>query len=155
MLQKINRSYGLRFIYVTPYLDEIDRVINETRDFKQPEEKGSGKLESLHNLLVNGHNIAMTHQLFLMATQETIELIYHGKYFLILDEALQTLHKYNDIAPKDKIVNWGDIKWLRDEGYIDADEKYNVRWKGRINDDNEWHYSEVQRLALNQSLPLR
>lgn len=152
MLQKINRSYGLRFIYVTPYLDEIDRVISGTRDFKQPEDKGSSKLESLHKLLLNGHNVAMTHQLFLMATQETIELIYHGKYFLILDEALQTLHKYNDIAPKDKMVNWGDIKWLRDEGYIEADEHYNVTWKGRINDDKEWHYSEVQRLALNGSL---
>lgn len=152
MLQKINHGYGLRFIFVTPFLDEIDRVIKSTRDFVQPENYGNGKLENLHDLLLNGRNIATTHALFLNATEETMQLIYHGGYILILDEALQTLHEFNSVVPSNKSIKWGDIKWLRDEGYITADEKYNVHWQKRIEEDSEWHYSEVQRLALNGTL---
>lgn len=48
-LQKINRGYGLRFIYVTPYLPEVKRVIKNTRDFYQPKDLGEGKLDSLSN----------------------------------------------------------------------------------------------------------
>ena len=150
MLQKINRGYGLRFVYVTPFLTEVERVLRDTRDFYEPKQLGDGKLESLHNLLCDGKNIVCTHQLFLKATQETIELIYHGKYILILDEALQTLHEYNSVASK--IIKLSDIIWLRDEGYVEVDDKYNVKWKGRINDDKDWTYYEVQQLALNGSL---
>ena len=88
-LQKINRGYGLRFIYVTPFLPEVDRVLEKTRDFYQPKELGSGKLDSLHDLLCDGRNIVCTHALFLRATKETMKLIHHGKYILILDEALE------------------------------------------------------------------
>ena len=63
MLHKIKRDYGLRFIYVTPYLDEIDRIIDATQNFVQPKDIGNGKLDALHNLLVEGRNIATTHAL--------------------------------------------------------------------------------------------
>ena len=43
-LQKINRGYGLKFVYVTPFLTEVDRVLQNTRDFYQPKELGEGKL---------------------------------------------------------------------------------------------------------------
>ena len=152
MIDKMNRGYSLRFIFVTPYLTEVERVINNTHDFTQPVDLGNGKLDSLHNLLLNGKNIATTHSLFLMATEETIHLIYEGKYILVMDEALEVLCEYNSVAPKDKKVNSGDVKWLINEGYISTDEKYNVQWRGNTVVDDTFHYAEIQRLATNGSL---
>ena len=82
-----------KFIYITPYLDEIDRLLylideageivkNENgypigtkwfyeRGFREPKHLGEGKLENLHDLLTNEKNIATTHALFKMCTQET------------------------------------------------------------------------------------
>ena len=152
MIDKMNRGYSLRFIFVTPYLSEVERVINNTHDFTQPVDCGNGKLDSLHDLLLNGKNIATTHALFMMATEETIHLIHEGKYILVMDEAVEVLCEYNSVAPKDKKVNTGDVKWLLSEGYISIDAKYNVQWCRNSLDDNTFHYAEIQRLAANGTL---
>ncbi len=152
MIDTMNRGYSLRFIFVTPFLTEVERVIDNTRDFTQPVDLGKGKLDSLHDLLLNEKNIATTHALFLMATEETIHLIHEGKYILVMDEALEVLCEYNSVAPKDKKVNSGDVKWLMNEGYISADDKYNVLWNGNVTIDNAFHYAEIQRLAKNGTL---
>ncbi|MDO4841518.1 MAG: hypothetical protein Q3982_02435 [Phoenicibacter congonensis] len=152
MIDRMNHGYSLRFIFVTPFLSEVERVITHTRDFHQPHDLGNGKLDSLHDLLLNGKNIATTHALFLMATEETIHLIHEGKYILVMDEALEVLCEYNAVAPRDKKVNSGDVKWLIKEGYISIDEKYNVLWKNNTTTDATFHYAEIQRLAENGTL---
>lgn len=152
MIDKMNHGYSLRFIFVTPFLTEVERVIDNTRDFAQPVDLGKGKLDSLHDLLLNGKNIATTHALFLMATEETIHLIHEGKYILVMDEALEVLCEYNSVAPMDKKVNSGDVKWLINEGYISSDDKYNVLWNGNVTIDDTYHYAEIQRLAINGTL---
>ena len=129
-LQKINRGYGLRFIYVTPFLPEVDRVLEKTRDFYQPKELGSGKLDSLHDLLCDGRNIVCTHALFLRATKETMKLIHHGKYILILDEALEILHEYNSVVPVNKQVNDKTVKWLIKTNSLKVDDCFNAFWNG-------------------------
>lgn len=149
-LQKINRGYDLRFIYVTPYLPEVDRVIENTRDFYQPKELGEGKLESLHDLLCNGKNIVCTHALFLRATKETMKLIYHGKYILILDEALEILYEYNSVVPVNKKVNDKTVKWLIRTNALTVDEQFNADWSG--DEEEGFQFSEIVRFSENKTL---
>lgn len=113
---------GKKFIYITPYLDEIERLLYEKdhrgeikkdshgnvvgtkwykdRYFREPKQMGEGKLDSLHELLVRECNIATTHNLFKISTQETIDLISLGNYTLILDEAMDVIDIF-DMPVKD------------------------------------------------------
>ncbi len=154
-------NHNENFIFITPFLSEIERIIkhnDEMCQFKQPFNNGSGKLEDLHKLLANGENIATTHALFLKATDETIQLIHEGGYILILDEVLDVLHNFNEVVPKDKRITYkksakdedGDFEWLINNGYIKSDENYNVQWHGPAT--SNFHYSEVKRLAENNTL---
>lgn len=130
-----------RFIYITPYLNEIDRLLYikgdkdnpdkiteytkhyTERRFREPKHLGEGKLESLHYLLINDYNIATTHALFKMCNEQTIELIRSGEYTLILDESMDlielfdlTLDDYN-ILNNDKRIKEDVFKrliWLDD-----------------------------------------
>lgn len=149
-LQKINRGYGLRFIYVTPYLPEVERVIENTRDFYQPKDLGEGKLDSLHDLLCDGKNIVCTHALFLRATKETMQLIYHGKYILILDEALEILHEYNSVVSVSKQVNDKTVKWLIKTNSLKVNDSFNAYWNG--DDEKGFQFSEIVKFSENKTL---
>lgn len=154
ILNMVNQDCENSYVYVTPYLDEVERVINQTNHrFKQPHNNGEGKLESLHRLLSAGESIVTTHALFLMATTETIQLIHEGGYILILDEVLDIFREYNDVVKslENKTVTKGDVRWLQQEGYITVSPAdYGVQWNGAITKD--CHYSEVERLARNGTL---
>lgn len=154
-------NHNENFIFITPFLSEIERIIkhnDEMCQFKQPFNNGSGKLEDLHKLLANGENIATTHALFLKATDETIQLIYEGGYILVLDEVLDVLYNFNEVVPKDKRITYkksakdedGDFEWLINNEYIKIDDSYNVKWQGPATAN--FHYSEVKRLAENNTL---
>lgn len=119
-----------RYIYITPYLDEIERLIGTEqhrtkfylqRNFREPIQLGEGKLDSLHQLLIDEYNIVTTHALFKKATTETIELIASGEYTLVLDEALNVtdmidigLKDYNMLINNEliKVDEKGVVKWL-------------------------------------------
>lgn len=154
MLRKVNADKDGSYIYVTPYLPEVERVISQTGGrFKQPYNTGEGKLTSLHRLLAAGESVVTTHALFLMATTETVQLIHEGGYTLILDEALDIFREYNDVVKShdNKAVTKGDVRWLIQEGYISVSPSdYCVSWDGATAED--FHYSEVERLAKNGSL---
>ncbi len=52
-IQHISESEEENFLYITPFLDEVDRIIsNTTRDFKQPINKGKGKLGAINDSLI-------------------------------------------------------------------------------------------------------
>lgn len=154
MLNIVNGDSENSYIYVTPYIDQVERVIEQTsHKFKQPYNTGDGKLESLHLLLSAGESVVTTHALFLMATAETIQLIHEGGYILILDEVLDIFREYNDVVKslENKTVTKGDVRWLQQEEYITVSRAdYGVQWDGVITED--CHYSEVERLARNGTL---
>ena len=56
-------------------------------NFKTPENKGSGKLSSLCDLVIKGDNIATTHVLFSVLTSEIVDQIIKMQYVLVIDEA--------------------------------------------------------------------
>ena len=104
-MEYIQRNPEKSFVYATPFLAEIRRVIERCGRFKQPrnytgkkgEEHACQKIEDFNNLLLDGEDIAVTHCTFLKATEDTISRIRDGGYVLILDEALDIIVEYNKI----------------------------------------------------------
>ena len=87
-INMMNSESSSRFMFITPFLDEVQRVKNACRDrhFQTPEEIDGKKLNGLHILLEGKFNVVNTHALFKKFNVETIGLIKNGGYKLILDE---------------------------------------------------------------------
>lgn len=92
-IQYMNNNLDKNFIYITPFLDEVERIKTNctNRKFKEPINKGDGKLSSFKKLLSKGDNIASTHLLFSYADDEVIELLKMKNYILILDEVMSVI----------------------------------------------------------------
>jgi hypothetical protein len=87
-----------RFVYVTPYLDEIKRIIDScnnrhNRRFAQPNGSKQSKSEHLKTLLATEKDIACTHKLFECIDEEVLTLIKSGGYTLILDEVMKVIEE--------------------------------------------------------------
>ena len=68
----MNQDKESRYVFITPYLDEVERIKRSCsgRKFKDPQSKGKGKLENLHYLLSMRDNIASTHALLSRITMK-------------------------------------------------------------------------------------
>ena len=117
-IQEINNNTDKKYIYITPYLDEVKRVVRScyNRVMRTPDEKlGKGsKKNHFMDLVEEGCNIVSTHALFRSITPEVIDLIKKNKYTLILDEVMNVIEK----IPMDKT----DFKMLLNEGIISIEE---------------------------------
>ena len=144
-IQHINKEKFDNFLYITPFLDEVERIIENTdREFKQPINKGNGKLGAINEMLACQDDIASTHGLFKHLDEESRENIKNGHYTLILDEVL------NVVEPYDNIRN-DDMKLLKDSGCVTVDEDGFVVWnKEKLNYDTK--YNDIKILADNRSL---
>lgn len=98
----MNSDTDKRFIFITPYLSEIERIKEQCsqRGFVSPDNTNSNKLESIHKLLRAKKNIASTHALFSYYTDETKQLIVDGGYTLVLDEVMNIFQPV-DISVED------------------------------------------------------
>ena len=90
-----------RYLYITPYLNEVERVKKAcaSKHFVEPKAKGS-KLADLKRLVLRGANIVSTHALFSMFDQELIELCRNKGYILVMDEVANVVERM-EIGPKD------------------------------------------------------
>ena len=144
-IQHIKRNPFDNFLYITPFLNEAERIIHYTdRDFKQPMYKGGTKLQNLNELLACQYDIASTHELFKKLTDESKEFIKEGHYTLILDEVLNAIDPYDDIK-KD------DMKLLQDSGCITIDQDGFIIWN-QEKADYDTQYNRIKILAENKSL---
>ncbi|MFL1674820.1 hypothetical protein [Paenibacillus dendritiformis] len=114
-IQKINDAPPEeKFIFITPFLDEIHRVIESvtSRNLTQPDNDNAEgrKLFDLKQLIRSGADICATHSLFRTADDELIELLTEAKYTLILDEAMDVIERVN--------IKEHDIGALISSGYI-------------------------------------
>lgn len=91
----INENTEEKYIYITPYLEEIERVKEKSRGFIEPEinkkEKIYTKKESLKKLILEGKNIICTHALFDQNGKELKEWIKGKEYILIMDEVKEDI----------------------------------------------------------------
>lgn len=142
-----------RFIFVTPFLDEGQRVVDAcpSLNFQTPEsyddpEHPNGdprsKLVDFKQFLRAKKNIVTTHALFERFDSETTQLIINGNYTLVMDEVAQVAEKHN-ISPKDArtILNV----------FTDQDELGKITWK-ETEYDYWGNFDKAKRLCENGNL---
>lgn len=142
MISKINEDES-NFIYITPYLDECDRIKHScNKHFITPDEAKMGnKSRHFKHLVSKSSNIVSTHSLFKRMDDELIELLYAKDYTLVLDEVLDVVEIMN-ISKKD--LN----EILERYAHIDKDTKELI-W-----DDEEYvgNHIMVKNMAERNSL---
>lgn len=113
----INEHPEKKFVYITPYLDEADRIAEGCQDanFIKPtnqlKEFNHSKLEHTKHLLRHGKNISTTHAAFISYTEDMIENISKHKYTLICDEVIDVLQEVEE-------AQCCDIQVILDAGYL-------------------------------------
>lgn len=91
-----------RFLYVTPFLSEVDRVCRKC-DFDQPDCALGSKSRTLKKYLRAGENVAATHSLFYLMDSESKALLRDMHYTLIVDESISLIAS-EPISPWDKTM---------------------------------------------------
>ena len=129
-IQYMNEEIFDRFIYITPFISEQDRVVKScyNREFKKPNEKlGRGsKTNHFYELVKEGYNITSTHSLFKGLSKDIIEEIENEEYILILDEVMDVVENLD--------ISKYDIQMLLNEKVIEVDSENKVSWI-----DNEYY----------------
>lgn len=130
----MNERLNDKFIYITPYLDEADRIkkgcpklkfIEPSNNLKEYDFKKSAHTAAL---IKSGRNIATTHQAFKNYTPDVLLDIKEQGYTLIIDENVDILENC-DYSP-------GDLQLAVDAGYvIENDGMYSIgekEYKGKV-----------------------
>jgi hypothetical protein len=150
-IQHINDSKfnDKRFIYITPFLDEVKRIKSAaSRRLYDPiihAENGETifKLDHFHKLLAQNNNIVSTHSLFKRANSETKDLIHAGNYILILDEVMNVIEEID--------MKKNDLEMLINEKLIWIDDNKFIHWNEEKTDYDS-RYNDIRDMALNNSL---
>lgn len=128
-----------RFIFITPYLDEVERIKEccKVKNFREPKEMGT-KLNGIKYLINKRENIVSTHALFQRFDNEVIDMCRTQEYTLVMDEVTDVVKRY-DISKRDfdVLINlFADIE--EDTGLL--------RWR---NPEDDYHgkFSEEKRLC--------
>nr|WP_054549551.1 hypothetical protein [Lysinibacillus sphaericus] len=141
--EKLDKKY----IYVTPFLEEIDRIIELTgAEFLEPEsDKGKGsKFTHLKALVTLEKSIVTTHELFKKLDLETLDMIEESGYTLIMDEVANVLEQYD--------ITKSDINMLIGQETIAIGEKGKVIW---LDDSYNGKFSDMKVLAKSDNLILQ
>lgn len=125
-----------KFLYITPYLTEVKRIIDNCpeRKFRQPESYGT-KLKGIKYLFDQGYNIVSTHALFREFDEEIIDLAYTNNYTLIMDEVTEVIETY----PLSKM----DLETILDK-YATISENGLLKWH---DEDYNGKFSDIKRLC--------
>ncbi|YCI77801.1 hypothetical protein M1D47_04025 [Bacillus sp. R1-10] len=156
-IQQINENIGqnrklafgdsgepMKYIYVTPFLNEVERIRNATDiDFFEPEVKGT-KIKSFEALITLGKSVATTHELFKKLDLDILDVIEEKGYTLIMDEVASVLEKYD--------ITKSDIQMLIGQGTIEIGENDKVLW---LDDDYTGKFSDMKILAQSDNLILQ
>ena len=146
MISELNKEENQyrSFLWVTPYLNEIERVQQSTyRDIKTPHFWDRPKSEDVKRLLKAQSDIGITHELFKKFDDECKELIKGTGYTLIIDEAIEAVKPYTEFKSD-------DYSYLTNNKDIQTDSSGLIKWTG--SELLEMRYSDVRTLAENKCL---
>ena len=139
-----------KFIYVTPFLDEVKRVKRETNiDIITPMNRPT-KRHHVDALVKLGHNIAMTHELFARLSVSTLSEIESQGYTLIMDEVANVLQQVN--------ISKKDIDVLVSSNFIEIEEDSKVKWIDKDYDSTDYdgqkfnRFNDIKILAEKNNL---
>lgn len=116
-IRYMNEHSDEKFIYVTPYLTETERIRKDCANlhFVEPSDKLRKYQfkKSVHTmaLIEEGRNISTTHQAFKGYTQKTLDQIRENGYTLIIDENVEILETF-EYHPT-------DLQVAIDAGYVE------------------------------------
>lgn len=145
-LQYINDSRDKRYLYVTPYLSECQRVQIACPDlqFKEPSDTGAlpTKSADLLRLLSEGQNVVLSHELFKLLNDTAIDCIKEFDYTLFLDEEIEVVEQSG--------ITQDDLKILKEQHLIETDPtSKRVMWlNSQYHGDFERIKREIQQKAL-------
>jgi len=147
-IQMINKSeHYEKFIYITPFLNEVQRIKKYTnRSFVEPNQGiGQGrKYEHFKELVIEGKNIISTHKLFSQLDPSILDSIKYNNYTLILDEVINVLD-YTKLT----INDWDHLITKKE---IKIEEKTNkIIW---INPEYKGRFWDIMELAEGNNLYL-
>lgn len=146
MKDKFKSNANSKFIYITPFLTEIEERIPEELpelNFFSPENKGNGKLGDFMNLVKSGKNISATHVLFSMFTPETVDLIIKQQYILVIDEAISC------VGLLDKLLVHSDTRDLLKSNMVkvNPDKRNQLSWNEEDYPDHDGRYHFVRNMC--------
>lgn len=144
----MNNDTQHNFIYITPYLSEVERIKQSTiHKFYEPKIYSKHgelhtKFDSLHELLAHEKNIVSTHALFKRANEETKELIQAGNYILILDEVMNVVEQLD--------IKKDDLNMLLETECIYIEDGF-IKWNTKKK-DYDTRYNDIKDMAMNNTL---
>lgn len=154
----MNEHKERRFIFITPYLEQVERIKKScsTMSFAEPVADGvSTKSDSFRHLIKLGRNIATTHQLFERTNKETEKMLKDAGYTLIVDEALGALASHPIKKDDSEIaLAMGLIEIDEDGYYVRTDKKYNGMLNGYLKGLKELHVHHSEDEVWVCSLPV-
>nr|DAO56472.1 MAG TPA: DEXDc-like helicases superfamily [Caudoviricetes sp.] len=158
-INMINDRTDTKFIFVTQYLSETERIKNAcpSRNFVLPDSNNkSTKLNDTNSLLREGRNIATTHSLFVTFTDETKRLIMEQGYVLILDEVVDILRmsdikqkdidillRSESICEKDGTIEWTNAEYQNEEGGRFHEEMMQAKSKNLYRYDGGYYFWSI------------
>ena len=142
-----HRDYN--FIYVTPYIDEVERVCSSvtTREIVQPEAtSGRVKGEHLLELVRAKKSIVTTHKLFMDMNDKIASAIFDNNYILILDEVINVVEQVN--------IQKADLQdILLDSGILTCDSDGKASWSDKVYSGNDkGRFSDIAYYAKSGNL---
>lgn len=125
-----------KFIYVTPFLSEVERVINNTKaEFSEPTNKTGSKYEHVKKLIDDGKSIVMTHELFSRLDEETLSDIEFEGYILIMDEVANVLEQVKAYSKDiEYLLKAGAVEVSLNNEIIWVDDEYEISRNGNYRD---------------------
>lgn len=112
----INAHPENRYLYITPYLDEVKRVKEKCDNFREPPLYGT-KMNGIKYLFDKESNIVSTHSLFNRFNEEILDLTRLYGYVLIMDEVAEVV-KPLEISKKDKELLLDRYTRIDDETHL-------------------------------------
>ena len=145
MIQEMKKGTekGKQYIYVTPFLDEVERIKTELPNFKEPNRDfNATKKDSLKELLCQGENIVTTHSLFKRIDSEFENCLKTNNYTLIIDEVLDVVTELQIKKDDMKLILQSLVNVEKDNRVLWKDPKYDGKF-------NEYKmYAESNNLYL-------
>ena len=146
LINMMNENTEEKFIYITPYRDEIDRVIDNcpNRYFETPKNfdkinlKTCTKYDDLIKIIEQDINVVSTHALFQTFDENIIRVLKEHRYTLILDEVAQVVEEIN--------ISSDDIRMLINDGVITVNENKRIIW---LNDNYDGEFIKYKESFKN------
>lgn len=133
-IRYMNRYKGAkRFLYITPYLNEVDRICEQC-DFDQSDGDYMSKTAELKLHMKNGRNVAATHSLFYLMDEEALDLVRSNHYSLIIDESIQVVERLNTTSKDFELV----VNQL-----TESDDNGVLHWKDKEYTGRFYDYKEM------------